>query len=170
MSAPIWRFTLAAGVLGRMTVQGAVMPSVDRVGRLFPLTVLRAVPGIATAGALHLAADDDFATLEDAMLETLDADGSRDALAERLRQMPDLSPPPATAMRRGDDRTLAVAGAAPERALTARALGAGYLRPCIFATAGGADARLLASEGLPPPAMHAALFDVGAAFWPVARA
>ena len=39
LRAPIWRFWLGAEVCGGTTVAGAFMPSVDGVGRYFPLTV-----------------------------------------------------------------------------------------------------------------------------------
>jgi type VI secretion system ImpM family protein len=40
MSAPIWRFALPPGVAGQQGVVGVMMPSIDRVGRRFPLTLL----------------------------------------------------------------------------------------------------------------------------------
>jgi type VI secretion system protein ImpM len=43
LSAPIWRFWLGAEIGGAETV-GALMPSVDGVGRYFPLTVFAAAP------------------------------------------------------------------------------------------------------------------------------
>ena len=47
LRAPIWRFWLGADICGA-TVAGAFMPSVDGVGRYFPLTVFAcAEPGIA---------------------------------------------------------------------------------------------------------------------------
>jgi type VI secretion system protein ImpM len=36
--APIWRFALAAGICGPDTVLGLWMPSIDRIGRQFPIT------------------------------------------------------------------------------------------------------------------------------------
>ncbi|NOT84801.1 MAG: type VI secretion system-associated protein TagF, partial [Methylococcaceae bacterium] len=39
LTSPIWRFLLSPGVCGERAVAGIVMPSVDRVGRYFPLTV-----------------------------------------------------------------------------------------------------------------------------------
>lgn len=39
--APVWRFWCAPGVLGPAPVCGLVMPSVDRVGRYFPLCVVK---------------------------------------------------------------------------------------------------------------------------------
>src|SRR4051794_39585251 len=42
--APVWRFALPPGQCGGQPVLGLWMPSVDRVGRAFPLT-LAAEPG-----------------------------------------------------------------------------------------------------------------------------
>ncbi|HEX8592997.1 MAG TPA: type VI secretion system-associated protein TagF [Pseudomonas sp.] len=39
LSSPIWRFALAPGVCGDNAWAGLLMPSVDRVGRHFPLTL-----------------------------------------------------------------------------------------------------------------------------------
>ena len=47
LQAPIWRFTLAAGHAGVLPAAGVLMPSVDRVGRDFPLTIAAvSVPGV----------------------------------------------------------------------------------------------------------------------------
>lgn len=46
LSSPIWRFALAPGVCGNDGVAGLMMPSVDRVGRQFPLTLAATVPGL----------------------------------------------------------------------------------------------------------------------------
>jgi len=44
LSAPVWRFVLAPGVLSAEGWAGAIAPSVDSVGRFFPLTVASALP------------------------------------------------------------------------------------------------------------------------------
>ena len=44
LSAPIWRFVLAPGIIGDTGWAGLVAPSVDAVGRYFPLTVASALP------------------------------------------------------------------------------------------------------------------------------
>ncbi len=38
--APVWHFAAAAGALGQSTWLGVMIPSVDRVGRYFPFTVM----------------------------------------------------------------------------------------------------------------------------------
>jgi type VI secretion system protein ImpM len=42
--APVWRFLLAPGTCGAAAWAGLVQPSVDRVGRYFPLTVAAELP------------------------------------------------------------------------------------------------------------------------------
>lgn len=44
LSAPAWRFVLAPGVLGAEGWAGVIVPSVDSVGRYFPLAVASALP------------------------------------------------------------------------------------------------------------------------------
>ncbi len=39
LTSPIWRFALAGGICGPSAWAGVLMPSVDRVGRYFPLTI-----------------------------------------------------------------------------------------------------------------------------------
>ena len=39
LHAPLWRFVLAPGVCGRAAMAGVLLPSIDRVGRHFPLTL-----------------------------------------------------------------------------------------------------------------------------------
>lgn len=40
LTSPVWRFALAAGVCGSGAYAGVMLPSVDRVGRYFPLTLV----------------------------------------------------------------------------------------------------------------------------------
>lgn len=44
LSMPAWRFVLAPGVVSRNAWAGLMVPSVDSVGRHFPLTVASALP------------------------------------------------------------------------------------------------------------------------------
>ena len=84
MSAPIWRFTISPAVAGRMAVQGVLMPSVDRVGRSFPLTLMW--PGPAGGLQAHLAATPFFETLEEVALSALD-DRSTASLGAELNEL-----------------------------------------------------------------------------------
>ena len=40
LTSPVWRFALTAGVCGSAGVAGVLVPSVDRVGRYFPMTLV----------------------------------------------------------------------------------------------------------------------------------
>ncbi|MGH9409498.1 MAG: type VI secretion system-associated protein TagF [Vicinamibacterales bacterium] len=54
LTSPAWRFACAAGACGTAPIIGVVAPSVDQVGRYFPLTIVAELPGnisIVTAAA-----------------------------------------------------------------------------------------------------------------------
>ncbi|MEM8811299.1 MAG: type VI secretion system-associated protein TagF [Pseudomonadota bacterium] len=91
LTAPIWRFWLGEQVAGTFCV-GAVMPSVDGVGRYFPLTILsHGRPGMALLPPLDDDLDGWFTEIEARLLSALDPGltldaygllhGQRDALA-----------------------------------------------------------------------------------------
>lgn len=49
LEAPVWRFALAPGLCGAQAASGVWLPSVDRVGRYFPLTLVAMLPAVAPA-------------------------------------------------------------------------------------------------------------------------
>lgn len=84
--APIWHFAFAGGVAGPDAVLGLMLPSVDRVGRYFPLTVAAVFSGRSTAPDGAACAD----WLRDAEAAALDAlmnDGEPDALGAALESI-----------------------------------------------------------------------------------
>ncbi|MEI6560176.1 MAG: type VI secretion system-associated protein TagF [Rhodospirillaceae bacterium] len=48
LTMPVWRFALAGGVCGEAAVAGIMIPSLDRVGRHFPLTIAALVSATVT--------------------------------------------------------------------------------------------------------------------------
>lgn len=84
MEAPIWRFALAAGACGPDPAAGVLLPSVDRVGRRFPLTIALALPGADPAGLA--ACGEWFAALEAMALAAIERDLEPDALAAALAE------------------------------------------------------------------------------------
>lgn len=89
--SPLWRFALAAGVCGPNAVVGVLMPSIDKVGRYFPLTVAQTLePGESIA---HLAGDAQewFGTVENLMLSTLDPAVRLGMFEVALSRVPPLS-------------------------------------------------------------------------------
>ena len=72
LTMPIWRFVLLPGLVGPSGWAGVLMPSVDRVGRHFPLTLaVELSSGVAAAAAVFEGADW-FARLEEVALTVLD--------------------------------------------------------------------------------------------------
>jgi type VI secretion system protein ImpM len=149
LTSPVWRFAIAPGVLGPDGLGGVMMPSVDRVGRYFPLMI--AAPGapplldwLQRHGAWFDAIDDlARASLDPAFaLDRFDA-APRPALAAG-------APAPGTAWRLplGDDVTATVAGLALQ----------GH---SLWWTEGapGIEASLLVCRGMPQPESFAAMLD-----------
>lgn len=87
LSAPIWRFWLGADICGA-SVAGAIMPSIDAVGRYYPLT-LHAIADDETSIALPDmdAQDIWYEDAERFLLATLDPDVSFETTATALEQM-----------------------------------------------------------------------------------
>ena len=93
LTAPIWRFLLLGGVVGQSGWAGILMPSVDRVGRHFPLTVAVELSSYTAAAHTLFDAADWFATLEDAALSALDVTRGPDDLDAALATSA-FTPPP----------------------------------------------------------------------------
>jgi type VI secretion system protein ImpM len=72
--SPVWQFVIPAGRLCEQAVGGALMPSVDRVGRYFPLFVAFAMPMPLQRGALVRDLGQLARTLPSALHEGLDPD------------------------------------------------------------------------------------------------
>ncbi|MGG2398342.1 type VI secretion system-associated protein TagF [Pseudomonas sp. SH1-B] len=98
LTSPLWRFALAPGVCGAAAMAGVLMPSIDRVGRYFPLTVAYRLGTDQPLQALQ--ADEAwFEQIEELLLSTLE-DGARlesfEAGVQALAPLPPASMPAAT--------------------------------------------------------------------------
>lgn len=85
--SPPWRFVIAPGLLGAAPVAGVMMPSVDRVGRHFPLTAALTLPADTHLGALVGCAEPWFAHVETLLLSTLRPDADPEAFAAALQRL-----------------------------------------------------------------------------------
>lgn len=98
LEAPIWRFVLPPGLMGEGGVAGVWLPSVDRAGRYFPLTVAAVAPfdWAARPADLH----GFLAGAEQAGLDALERDLGPEELLHRaegaLREAGDAQAPPGT--------------------------------------------------------------------------
>ena len=87
LTAPIWRFWLGADICGA-TVVGALMSSLDGIGRYYPLTLFAyADPGAAIAPPDIDDNDQWFASAEEFLLSTLDKDLTFEATTGALDQL-----------------------------------------------------------------------------------
>jgi type VI secretion system protein ImpM len=106
LTMPIWRFVLLPGLVGPSGWAGVLMPSVDRVGRQFPLTLALGLPSDAAAAHAVLDGSGWFEELESAALSALDVTREAEHLDHALAACA-LAPPsgleaggPTGAMRR----------------------------------------------------------------------
>lgn len=171
MSAPIWRFVLAAGLAGPQKVLGILMPSVDRVGRQFPLTLMTAMPGDDSPAHDHFNAKPAFEELENLALDALSETMTRDLLIARLSQ---LSPPPpvAPAPVRSIAGTLILSQPSAPTFLPDLAAGLvmdRFRQPSIWSAEIDDGYRVMTCEGLPNEPHMQGLFDLNAPIWTEAK-
>ena len=162
LNAPIWRFWLGAEISARPPL-GSFMPSVDGVGRFFPLTAF----ACGEAGSAFPAPQDDpqaawFSEVEAMLLDALDEDAAYDRVLETLGSLPSpttIDPPSGeAAIRDLFSATLVTADTADSLTSAFATLLAGRGRRqsgagCFFWTIGGKDFPPAASfcAGLPDP-------------------
>ena len=146
LGAPAWRFALLPEVIGPGLTVGVLVPSVDRVGRYFPLTVaaagLEMPQTLADAQALWQWAG----RLEDAAVSALQQDWTVDTLDQTLVGLRTPKAPPPTDPFAGALARMAVAsvsqvwqghslwwrGAEPEPALRVAGLPGGRQFKALF--------------------------------------
>ena len=88
LTSPLWNFVLQPGICGKRGYAGVLMPSVDRVGRYFPLAIIVPVPGslsslqLASIGGEWFARAGDLAVsaLQDEEFSLDDFDAAVEAL------------------------------------------------------------------------------------------
>ncbi len=106
LTCPIWRFALLPGICGEQAWAGVLMPSVDKVGRHFPLTLAVALEPQSNIALTICTAHDWYAALEDVALSALRMDGSLDDLEYALSQQPFPSHPTPDATQQPDVQAL----------------------------------------------------------------
>lgn len=160
LAAPIWRFVLPAAAAGGVPMIGVMMPSVDRAGRYFPLTLAASLPAEPTL-ALCFTCAPWLAELERVALRVLEESTGLDGFETDVAAVaPPPSPPaPLTEARSDGGLRLALPAAAgdPIAQLAAHAAGTTYPGHCIFWSLGGARVApaALVSPALPAPALFA---------------
>lgn len=159
--APIWRFAISPGVLGARASAGIMMPSVDRVGRQFPLCLACELEGSAWQAFCALAPL--VEPLEAAALMMLEDGATPTDLDAALAAVPvPLPARPASQVRVGDATAL-VGCSGPDIALAALAA----RDPVgLWQSGHNGASRLLVLPDLPGGrAQAAAIFDIDAPVW-----
>jgi len=101
LTAPIWRFWLGADICG-VTVVGALMSSLDGIGRYYPLTVFAVADEGAPIPPPEIDSQDAwFTATEEFLLSTLDRDVSYESITAGLDR---LAPPAGRSMPSSPDR------------------------------------------------------------------
>ncbi len=164
LTAPIWRFLLSTGTCGTLPMLGVVMPSVDRVGRYFPLTLAVAVSDSDAPARTMLGAGAWFEDVEKLALAALDEGTDLD----RLDQDAETIGPPAGegpgAARYRSERAVSVELDGDDTPVAAAMDGVLALlvpRYSLWWTSGSEQVKpaLVVVEGLPPVERFVALLD-----------
>ena len=79
LHGPVWRFVVPEGQCGNLAMAGVIVPSVDRVGRYFPMTVAAPLPANMLPIDVPRLAADWFELVEELALSVLDDDFNFDA-------------------------------------------------------------------------------------------
>jgi type VI secretion system protein ImpM len=168
LTAPIWRFWLGREICG-MTTLGAFMPSVDGVGRYFPLTVFACAADDAAIAPPEMDPQNAwFEAAESLLLSSLDEETTFEGLLSALDL---LHPPASEASRREPDEmirlqdgTIVLAAppeSLPEALASVRAadFGRAYGNDSFWWTLGGEAFRPLAlvARRMPDPFLMAGM-------------
>jgi type VI secretion system protein ImpM len=180
LTSPVWRFACAAGTCGPAPVVGVMVPSVDRVGRYFPLTVVAGLPNGASPIVASTLGAAFFDQAERLVIETLEAervdfeefDDRVQRLGQQLealagRQAVVLEPAAAAVLSDGAQAGWQIPiGSPPQLApaleqLLSQRLSALYDPLVLWWTEGSAivEPSCLIAKGLPDPEAFAALLD-----------
>ncbi len=173
LHGPILRFALLPGVCGESLWAGIMMPSVDRVGRYFPLTIALALGARPGALAAAVSAHEWFAALEQIALRALESDASPEEIEAGLAQAPfpwtpgDAGPAAALAQWWRTTPTPTFVAALPDvrglddlvLASAESAFAAAGRGKSLWWSLGSGTARLNCFSGLPPPEYFADLLQ-----------
>jgi type VI secretion system protein ImpM len=178
LTSPAWRFVCAAGACGPLPVAGVLVPSIDRVGRYFPLTIVAQLSPDTPVLTVATQARSFFSAAERLLVDTLAVEDVRfeqfDARVAELRgqlaHLGDsgevvLEPAAAALLKGGANWQLPIESTgdlAPVfDQLLSRHMAAVYDPLVLWWTEGSAmvDPSCLIGAGLPPPPSFGAFLD-----------
>lgn len=168
MTAPIWRFVLAPGIAGPSAAIGVCAPSVDRVGRQFPLSIFAALDADISPLRCHGALADLFEDLDEIAFAAVAEDLPPEEMSARLAalELPEFAGMETEAQAGWTFLTDEAGGLAAE--IGGATVAQSFRRPSIWTSAvpsGGFTHHLC--EGFPDPADAARFFPPVPAMAPV---
>jgi type VI secretion system ImpM family protein len=179
LTSPAWRFVAAAGACGPAATIGLMVPSVDRVGRFFPLTLVAELPDDVSLIAASSAGAPFFEAAEQLLIQTLADDNiDFDRFDQRVVELGDelesITAPPPVVLDSAIAATVAeniaawqipIGEASRLRAvfeqLFAHQLASVYGKLVVWWTEGSAmvEPSCLITKGLPEPGTFGAFLD-----------
>jgi type VI secretion system protein ImpM len=182
LTSPIYRFVLTPGICGENGWQGVIMPSVDRVGRYFPMTICAPLDPAKNPFQHILHENDWFSRAESLILSVLEDGGSADTLNQSLQTLDTLNVSSNSAIdslrglgnKLGD--SLAIRESLPEGDNDVQSIYSNLLNSVLletgfayslWRTAGSEKLApsLLLAQGLPPTKTVGALLDGNWSSW-----
>lgn len=165
LTSPLWRFGLSAGCVDNATWLGVLMPSVDSVGRYFPLVLGGPLASDSNLLTTFLANETWFAELERLALAALDENLRADALEQRLLAL--AAPVAHAAPAAGNAIYCAKAGDAALADLLEWRWRSDNAAASLWSSGGSQAVRpgIAMARGLPPAAGYSALLDGNWARW-----
>ena len=90
LTSPVWRFVFSSNIVDPQLWAGVMVPSVDKVGRYYPLVLAQALPSDALPTAPLIESSDWFEHLETLALRALQDNLPIAELEHQLEQLPSL--------------------------------------------------------------------------------
>lgn len=96
LAGPVWRFAYGPGTLGAAARAGILVPSVDSIGRCFPLTIVLDIPESLSAIQMVDAWAEGYERAEMIAIGVIGRALTPEAFVDRVASLPDPLPGPAT--------------------------------------------------------------------------
>ena len=87
LTSPIWRFVFSPGVIDNSAWAGIMLPSVDRVGRYYPLSAISALPGDTNPLEFISSQSGWYAAIEEPCLQALNGQMNVDELSSQINEI-----------------------------------------------------------------------------------
>jgi type VI secretion system protein ImpM len=84
LTSPVWRFVFSPGVLDNNSWSGVMIPSVDKVGRYYPFTVLTKIPAAINPLDFMPQNTNWFDQIENVLIDALESDMTADDVIQTI--------------------------------------------------------------------------------------